>query len=484
MFLLTYLQALNEKKAIILKRIRSQARSAQSNDSLSSSPLPRTSTPLPRVKIRSGSSVSTEAPSREGTVFTPTADKELEAILNQQEEGETTSGTASASASTKSRSRPATEEGRLDETEQEEENEEEAEKIEVAEGYKGTSESGGEKKLISAESAREKVISQITIIEPIDEEGESQKTSGRPNMEEVNFQANNEQTAAPSSGHALSLSSLKQQLTLPRSKEGLLSPTGSFIDMKGSRMSAGQFSDRRSLISRDSIKERQRMNIEVNSVYADLDARYSDMLQLLRNIDKGLNTKGSSAESSTVASLSGSNGPSVNLINVMNDDVIKGFIEELTHKQGQELDVEGLVNGLNGAEEVGEGKDSDGYGNDHNTRMTICEKGKEISDDPMTITGSNDKERVNGDMAAMESKEMDGEWKSFADSLSEDPSQYASKETSYPSYEAGGDNNATNSYLSTTGFTAHASEYDEIGEENASDNDSILSLEMTIYANN
>ena len=63
-------------------RIRSQARSC---DSRSSSAEPRTSTPVPKVKIDS-ESTTPEAISREVTIFTPTADKELEAILSNQED--------------------------------------------------------------------------------------------------------------------------------------------------------------------------------------------------------------------------------------------------------------------------------------------------------------------------------------------------------------------------------------------------------------
>lgn len=380
-----------------MRKIRSQARTSRSNDSLSSSPQPRTSTPLPKVKVRSGSSTP-EPLSREGTVFTPTADKELEAILNQ-DEVESTSGSASA------KSRPATE-GSVDLAQ---ELQEKQEKIPEDE-----------------KDGQEQLPSEIVIKEP-------DSDTAMPPAGEINVltteDATNEQGV--SSGKTLSI---KQQLDLPRSKDGLLSPVGSFVDMKGSRLSLAQFSDRRSLISRESMKERQRLNMQVNSVYADLDARYADMLQHLMNIDKGLNTKGSSAESSSVVSLSGSNAPSVNFINIMNDDLIKGIIEEISATQDGDIQKDVI--------------------SDIKTNETNAEENEKVGSGPSNEEGVEEEER-DGLREAPE-----GEWNSFADTLSEDP-HAPSQNTSYPSYE-GEDENT--SYLSTTGVTAHASEY-EVDED-------------------
>jgi len=342
-----------------------------------------------------------EPVSREGTVFTPTADRELEAILGQDQE----LGSASGSVSVKSR--PMT----------------------------GVSElTDGEGDPGSAGHMEFKVKSRVTIAvddSEVAEDSEPHQESG----EGVDLERKLDSVEK----HTLGIPIHSQK----ESRNELLSPGGSILDMdmKGSksRLSVAQFSDRRSVISRDSLRERQKIDLEVNNIYSDLNARYADMIDELIRIDKGLNTKGSSIESSF------SMTPSLLPVAGVDHTTAIKSLEKL------------LKMGMNG---VGEEEDQE-----HHEE----EKGNE---DENNRDGDE-----NSDVA--QENYQDIEWKSYADTLSHDGDDDNNDDaTSYPSYDDNEDVDIAKSQLSTAGHTAPASEY----EDNDSDDEQpIVEGRMNMY---
>ena len=399
---------MNEKKAEILQRIRSQAKSsASARESSDSSPQPRTSTPLASGLLsqrsqrnrRAESERTTPEPvSREGTVFTPTADRELEAILGQDQE----LGSASGSVSVKSR--PMTG---------------------VSEITDGEGEPG------SAGQIEFKVKSRVTIAvddsevaddsEPHQESGEGAELD-----EKLDFVDK----------HTLGIPIHSQK----ESRNDLLSPCESIMDLKGSksRLSVAQFSDRRSVISRDSLRERQKIDLEVNNIYSDLNERYADMIEELIRIDKGLNTKGSSIESSFSIT------PSLLPVAGVDHTTAIKSLEKL------------LKMGMNDVSEEGKEKDAE-------------EKGNENVKNEATVENAavEAKGGVGNELTTDGTQEnfQDVEWKSYADTLSHDGDDVNDDATSYPSYDDNEDVDIARSQLSTAGHTAQASEYEDNGSD-------------------
>ncbi|XP_005089099.1 HEAT repeat-containing protein 4 isoform X2 [Aplysia californica] len=406
------IEALNEKKAVILQRIRSQARST---DSLGSTPQPRTSTPLPKTK-RESESTTPEPVSREGTVFTPTADRELEAILNQEE-------IASASGSVSVKSRPTT--GASEEMETEE--------------Y--TAGAGGQDEV--------KVPSRITITKAADDEDAAVAQSGDDAAAETADVVDIgviPGSAEGVEGESSKQTSGKHRLSLPLNSQkgsrlGFLSPTGSFVDMKGSRLSVAQFSDRRSVISRDSLREREKVNAEVNAIYTDLNARYADMVDDLIKIDRGLNTKGSSTDSSISAT----------------PKVMPGLVTSIDYSEVEKLLRRSINEESEESPRVEEGSGEENKGAEAQIEEEGTTNGEEQGEagDEGEPKSQEDKEHEQQGFA-------ESEWKSYADTLSHDG--YTTDATSYPSYDENDDVDIAPSHISTAGVTAQASEYDNYSE--------------------
>ena len=409
-------------------RIRSQARSI---DSRSSSAEPRTSTPVPKVKIDS-ESTTPEAISREVTIFTPTADKELEAILSNQED--------------ESDSRPIT-------------------------GASGAAE----------------LQKQVSEVEKEEGETEEAQEAGRVSHSKVVFVTNEDEigedkvgdlTSKPpgSRGEAAATSpAAKHQLDVPpllkisQSQAGdFLSPSMSVREPAGSRLSTSQFSGRRSIISRDSMKERQRLNAQVSAIYSGLDARYAGMISDLCRIDRGLDTKGSSAESSTDTSLN--NAPVMSRSHIL---AAHAQIEAILSRASDVKDVDQGVT-VKDKETSKAGATDEQAGNQQEAEEdeTAESKAKEQN-------GADAQQQGDGD-------DQDMEWKSFADTLSKDGGENVSfgGSTSYPSFEEDPDDpNVARSYVSTAGLTGQASEYennsivsDEDSEEEITQDNGVLKI--------
>ncbi|GFN92089.1 heat repeat-containing protein 4 [Plakobranchus ocellatus] len=434
------IEALNQKKAVILRRIRSQARSI---DSRSSSAEPRTSTPVPKVKIGSDST-SPEVISREVTIFTPTADKELEAILsNQEDEADSRPITgASGNGLLKQISEVEKEEGAVEEDQ------------DVGQAMPAT----------------------VTFLTNEDDDVKDKRTDST--------------TKAAASGGDNTTPAVKHQLDVPQLPTltqnqigGFLSPAVSMREPAGSRLSTSQFSGRRSILSRDSMKERQRLNAQVSAIYSGLDARYAGMISDLCRIDRGLDTKGSSAASSTDTSLNNA---------VMSRSHIQAAhaqIEAILSRTSNLKDGEDTIENQNVAATTGEGDTADqakasGEQDGNQTQENMTEDGGKQTTQSLAIdleTVGNcegDEQRKNEDHQ-MDKDDADVEWKSFADTLSKDGGENVSfgGSTSYPSFEDDPDDpNVARSYVSTAGLTAQASEYDN--NSVVSDNDLEEDLEQ------
>ena len=166
--------------------------------------------------------------SREGTMFTPSADKELEAILNREE----APSMPSRESSMKSRA------------------------------VTGETETSG------------------TYTSP-----ETMSRNSKPSLPEEYIEEVDRQLATAAAQDSFNL---PLALTPARSRLGM-SPSGSMVDVKGSQLSLTQLSGRRTVISRETIREREKLNEHITSTYAGLSARYTDMIEDLVKIDQGLN---------------------------------------------------------------------------------------------------------------------------------------------------------------------------------------------------
>ncbi|KAK7493218.1 hypothetical protein BaRGS_00015555, partial [Batillaria attramentaria] len=181
---------------------------------------------MPEPKEESEESSTAEAVSREGTLFTPSADKELEAILGRAEETSEPSGESS------SKSRPFS-----GETE-----------------TSGTYSSPGRSSHVSKRSMPEEYIQEV------DRQLESEGLGALPNM-----------TLTP----------------LSRSRLGI-SPSTSVQDLKATSQISIQLSGRHTAVSRETLLEREKLDEQVSNTYLGLSARYNDMVNEITKIDCGL----------------------------------------------------------------------------------------------------------------------------------------------------------------------------------------------------
>ncbi|KAK7109002.1 hypothetical protein V1264_013121 [Littorina saxatilis] len=181
---------------------------------------------------------SPEPFSREGTMFTPSADKELEAILNRDDSQSQPSGESSM------KSRPVTGE---------------------------TSTSG-------------------THTSP-----ETASQNSKPSLPEEYIQEMDRQLGSATGQESFNLN---LGLTPARSRLGL-TPSASVIDMKGSVLS---LTGRRTVISEETILEREKLNEHISATYAGLSERYTGIADDLVSLDGGLNlgVPGSSSNYLTV----------------------------------------------------------------------------------------------------------------------------------------------------------------------------------------
>ena len=166
--------------------------------------------------------------SREGTMFTPSADKELEAILNRED------APSMPSQESSMKSRPVT----------------------------GETETSG------------------SYTSP-----ETVSRNSKPSLPEAYIEEVDRQLASATAQETFNL---PLSLTPARSRLGL-TPSASVLDLKGSQLSLTQLSGRRTVISRETVREREKLNEHINSTYIGLSARYLDMVDDLNRIDSGLN---------------------------------------------------------------------------------------------------------------------------------------------------------------------------------------------------
>lgn len=216
-----------ERKESALKRLRSVVPSA----SREITPLPQAPQLKELTEERSSPLSHTISPalSREGTMFTPSADKELEAILNRED------APSMPSRESSMKSRPVTTE---------------------------TETSG-------------------TYTSP-----ECTSRNSKPSLPEEYIEEVDRQLASATA--AQESFNLPLALTPARSHLGL-TPSASVLDMKGSQLSLTQLSGRRTVISRETVREREKLNEHINSTYIGLSARYMEMEEDLTKIDQGLN---------------------------------------------------------------------------------------------------------------------------------------------------------------------------------------------------
>ncbi|XP_046557272.1 LOW QUALITY PROTEIN: HEAT repeat-containing protein 4-like [Haliotis rubra] len=210
-----------------------------------------------------GSRTSSAAVSREGTMFTPSADKELEALMSPED----TKEDLSESVTTKSRvdtvtatsiSRPGTSGTQTDSQ---------------------LSEGGGESY-------------QSTLVKSRTEDSDGDYLSGEtPGSAQVDGLLNRSDHVE--SAHSGSIG-LNLAMTSPK---GL---AASSLDIRASRLSfIGTSTERKAqLSSRDTNNERQKVSAEALSTYKGLENRYSNFNADLMAIDRGLNTAGGNEKES------------------------------------------------------------------------------------------------------------------------------------------------------------------------------------------
>ncbi|CAG5119682.1 unnamed protein product [Candidula unifasciata] len=224
------IEALNKRKALMLQHIQSQANIKKHRPSSKS----KMATPL--------ASTTPEPFSREGSEFTQAADKELEALLGHRSE----------SCSLSSKSRPATKQSFISDEEEKSRSGEEPE-----ENYP----------VVQAET---------------DDEERKSYTSGR----ETGLSEFDEETQKPAK---LSL----PPLIHPTFGKNIVSPYSKPASgiLLNSRLSPVHIHSHRSVKDVDSLKEEDRFNQEVSTIFSDLHVRYAYLIEDLMKIDKGYNTR-------------------------------------------------------------------------------------------------------------------------------------------------------------------------------------------------
>ena len=109
--------------------------------------------------------------------------------------------------------------------------------------------------------------------------------NSKPSLPEAYIEEVDRQLASATAQETFNL---PLSLTPARSRLGL-TPSASVLDMKGSQLSLTQLSGRRTVISRETVREREKLNEHINSTYIGLSARYMNMVEDLNKIDGGLN---------------------------------------------------------------------------------------------------------------------------------------------------------------------------------------------------
>lgn len=208
---------LEQQKETTLQKIRELKVSTSEQD---------TPAYVPTRQASTESLLSTpEHTSREGTLFTPSADKELEAILNRVEAASEPSGDSAT------KSRPVT----------------------------------GETVTSGTYTSPSSALSKPSIPDEDSQETDRQLQSATQ--------------LAP------------QAMTpLAKSRLGMVTPSISVADLKPSVSQLSlQLSGRRTVMSRETLCEREKLDQHVNMTYQGLTARYHEMLSEINKIDHGLN---------------------------------------------------------------------------------------------------------------------------------------------------------------------------------------------------
>ncbi|XP_041370063.1 HEAT repeat-containing protein 4-like isoform X2 [Gigantopelta aegis] len=231
-----------------------------------------------RSSLRSGiikteNDLGSPEPSRESTIFTPSADKELEDIMSREDTTETDSpdtvtlssmGTKSRTVSGKSMSSSATK-----------------------------SRNG-----ISIQMSSEK------------SEGDS-SSAGKSRTGDTNQNTSTKGPLKTSSvipmlevSEVRTTSSVSSLPGMPSHTGAGMTPSVSTEDVSRlSRMSMGRTSERKALLSRDTQIEKDKISASSVRAYLGLNARYTDMLPLLDKLDYGLSALDTSSKSSPAATI-------------------------------------------------------------------------------------------------------------------------------------------------------------------------------------
>ncbi|KAK3595827.1 hypothetical protein CHS0354_014647 [Potamilus streckersoni] len=198
---------------------------------------------------------------REGIVFTPTADKELEAILSR-EDVTTPVTTEPSSSGLKLR----TETGSSGEVGEESLTE------------KGDEEGDGSSQMTHTPGE----TTEGEEVEPELDEMKGEKLQEKDKKDKLEVFGDERPSSTVRFAPHLEVTDIPARITTPLGPSRL-SLMG---DVKGSRLStAGFTSDRGTIFSRDAIKEREKINAEARNTYAGLDNRYSDMIDDLEKVD-------------------------------------------------------------------------------------------------------------------------------------------------------------------------------------------------------
>ena len=215
-----------ERDESALKRLRTVTSATE--EAASRLPQPQQIKEVMEEEAMSVSRTTSPELSREGTMFTPSADKELEAILNRED------APSMPSRESSMKSRPVTSE----------------------------------------------TVTSGTYTSP-----ETISRNSKPSLPEAYIEEVDRQLASATAQETFNL---PLSLTPARSRLGL-TPSASVLDMKGSQLSLTQLSGRRTVISRETVREREKLNEHINSTYIGLSARYMNMVEDLNKIDGGLN---------------------------------------------------------------------------------------------------------------------------------------------------------------------------------------------------
>ncbi|CAL1546069.1 unnamed protein product [Lymnaea stagnalis] len=329
-------------------------------------PTSHATTPRPKLKLsRDGSGSSPEPTSRECTGFTPFADKELEALTGLDRMD-------SSVGSTSGKSRPVTEQSQFYETQESD-----------LEQSTGLGESHLRYDRMSSDLVKEDMAGDLI----------QGQISRAPTGSKVRRQ--NRVRASPSHEPG-------KTVGVPQSG----------------------FTERRSIMSRATLKERIHVDEVMEAIYSDLEQRYNGMVDALVEADRGLNTRHSSEGDGVVDGSKGQleteHNPSRAAVIEHGGDVNLGI--EIGYGQ-----VKAKTEGQIGGEAEGEVNDETGGHVIGEMRQVISETGGQVISEMGQVINEND--QCNGEIESHVNEETEGQVIGDIDHLKGETEGYVISET-------------------------------------------------------